>query len=102
MNEIACPNIVLESRRLPGATVARDAGLGTEFSRLSPPDRPLQAQLEPEPMDSLEVHRPSLAIEHHVDSTVTETGMSSGQSFDLPDQGRVVGSAFPIVPQGRS
>jgi hypothetical protein len=100
MNEIACPNIVLESGRLLDATVAPDAGLGTEFPGLFPPHRPFQPQLDPEPMNPLEIHQPAPTIEHRVDSPVSESGVSPGQTFDLPDQGRLVGSVSPIVSQG--
>ena len=102
MNEIACPNIVLKSGRFLDATVAPDAKLGTEFPGLFPPHRPFQSQLDPEPMDPLEIHRPAPTIEHCVDSPVAESRVSSGQTFDLLDQGRLVGSVFPIVSQGRS
>jgi hypothetical protein len=53
-------------------------------------------------MDTLEVHRPALAAQHHMDSSMAESGISPGQAFDLTNQRRVVGSAFPIVSQGRS
>jgi hypothetical protein len=102
MNEIACPNVVLESGWFLDATVAPDAELGTEFPGHFPPHRPVKSQLDPEPMDSLEIHRPAPTIEHRVDSPVSESGVSPGQAFDLPDQGRLVGSVFPIVSQGRS
>jgi hypothetical protein len=52
--QFAKSQIVLESGRLPGAAVVSDAGLGTEFPRLFPPDRTFQAQFEPESMDPLE------------------------------------------------
>jgi hypothetical protein len=102
MNEIACPNIVLESGRFLDATVAPDARLGTEFPGLFPPNRSSQPQFDPEPMDPLEIHRPALAIQHHVDPPIAESGVSPGQTLDLPDQRRVVGSVFPILSQGRS
>jgi hypothetical protein len=102
VNEIACPNIVLESGRLLDATVASNTWLFAEFPRLFPPRRPFQPEFDPEPMDPLEIHRPALAAQHHVDSPVAESGMSPGQASDLTDQRRVVGSAFPIVSQGRS
>ena len=77
-------------------------GLAPSFLGFSPPHRPFQPQLDPEPMDPLEIHRPAPAVQHRVDSPVSESGVSPGQAFDLPDQGRLVGSVFPIVSQGRS
>ncbi len=102
MNEIACPDIVLQPGLPPGAIAAPDAELGAVFPGPFHPHPSIQPRSDPEPMDSLEIRRPAPTIEHRVDSPVPDSGMTPGQAFDLPDRGRLVGSVSPIVSQGRS
>ena len=101
-DEFACPNVVLEPRRLPAATVGPSSSLGAEFPGFSQPQRSLQPQLVPEATDPLEVHRPALADQHRVNPPVSVAWETTRQLLDLADQGRLVAALGLAVPQGRA
>src|SRR5260370_8082741 len=102
MNEVTGPHVVLEPRRLQGATVGAGARFGAEFPRFSQTNRPFEPQLAPEPPHPLDVHRPAAADQHRVDPAVAGPRVAPGHPLDLPGHGRLVVAGPSPVPQARA
>jgi len=100
-DKIVRPNIVLEPRRLVGATVGAGTRFGPQFPGFSAAKRPSQAHLDPQTPGAFQVHAPPLVNEPGVNPLIAEARVLSGQAADGTDQSRLTRAGpTPIAKRG--